>query len=134
LVWPRSYRAVDGAGGNYSINGKAALKADFASNTIGTITDINATRIIDQFQYTLQPAGKSNDILLTGGTITGTSFVGTAKPADVIPGGNGPAVNITGVSGSFAGAFYGPGAAEAAGSLSMSGPGTNVIAAFGAAK
>lgn len=123
-----------GEGGNFSFEGNIALTADFGANTIGgALSNLTATKHVDFVHSTATPAGSVNDIRLSSGAISGTSFAGIAAAVDAPPGA-GPAVNISGASGTFGGAFYGPGAAEAAGSLALTGPSTNVIASFGAAK
>jgi hypothetical protein len=117
--------------------GNIALNADFAANAIsGQATNLQTSAL--PFAYD-EPVvtGRMNDIALTGGTITGTTFSGTATAAAAQAGVT--TYDIHGVTGQFGGKFYGPHAAELAGSLSMSGtiPGATqptVIGAFGARK
>ena len=74
----------------------------------------------------------TNDIGLTAGLITGMTFSGAAA---VAPRTASTQLDLGGAAGSFGGAFYGAGAPEVAGSISMSNPGAaNIIASFGAAK
>ncbi len=127
------FAAFAGGGGNFSWDGNVSLAADFSANTIsGWVSGITATRVIEYLTPAAAVTGSVNDIRLSGGTISGTSFTGAAAAIDLPPGS--PGINISGSSGSFGGAFYGPGAAEAAGSLALTGPSVNVIASFGAAK
>lgn len=105
-----------------------SLTADFAANTIsGNVTNALTTATN---RGTTGAAGVTNNIALTGGTITGTSFAGNAAAVAT----TGTSVDISGATGGFGGAFYGPNAAEAAGSLALTGTGLNVIASFGAKK
>lgn len=120
---------ADVSGTNYFITGNAQLTADFAANTIsGGLTGLNA---VDPGTSTT--VGSVNDVDFTAGTITGTTFAGTAA-ASATAG----AVDISGTTGTFGGQFYGTGtaaAAEAGGTYQISnGTGTTIIGSFGTAK
>jgi len=103
-----------------NITGVTELTANFASGALtGGIYGVRAS-----------PAYYVNDILLTG-TIKGNGFSGGATV-----GGYAGSIDLTGVTGTFGGGFYGPNAKEITGTFSLSG-GTNgvtVIGAFGAHK
>ncbi len=125
------------SGTRYSVTGTITLNADFAANAIsGQINGANAALIRTSAagRVTDGPVAGVNTITLSGGTITGTTFAGTAAAVDIVPGTPGVGVNISGTRGAFGGAFYGPGAAEAGGSLALTGASTNVIMSFGAKK
>jgi hypothetical protein len=113
--------------------GTVVLNANFAANTMtGTITNIS-TRAIGAVDTS--PAGVMNNINLTGGTISGVSFSGTAAAAASTAAAGTPLIDITGATGTFGGKFYGPAAAEAVGSVVLTGPGgINVTGAFGTKK
>lgn len=124
------------AGNRHSFTSRATLSADFGANTIsGGLSNLATTQIRAQGLTVMsRPRGTANDIQFSAGTISGTTFSGTAKVLDAPAGAVNPSVNILGAAGNFGGLFYGPGAAEAAGSLALTGAGVNVIGAFGAAK
>ncbi len=119
--------AVTGQHSGKIESGAVSLNANFANNAItGSITNI-VTR-----ESSTAAAGTMNNINLTGGTISGASFSGIATAAAATVS---PTVDITGAAGTFGGKFFGPNAAEALGSLSMTGTGAvNVLAAFGTTK
>jgi hypothetical protein len=110
-------------------SGAVSLNANFASNTItGSVTGL----VVNSIANENGPPGTMNNINLTGGTISGAAFSGTAAAAAAT---GTPLVNITGATGTFGGKFFGPAAAEAGGSLALTGPGgINVIASFGTKK
>lgn len=120
------------SGVQHKLDGNVALTADFGANTIaGSVTGMTASQI-DASTRGVGAALTTNDINLTTGLITGTSFAGTAALA---PGAGATQVDLGAAAGTFGGAFYGVGAPEAAGSISMTAPGAaNIIASFGAAK
>jgi len=106
-------------------DGAVALNANFATNTMtGTITNIST-----QSGGATPANSMMNNITLTGGRISGTSFSGIAAASAVA----GP-TNVTGATGAFGGKFYGTAASEAAGSLTMTGAGSTVVGVFGAKK
>ena len=108
-----------------TFTGNVSLTADFAANTItGAVTGLSAVSF-SSGRY----AGRMNDIALTGGTISGNAFTGTAMAAAAVAG---TTLNIAGTNGQFGGKFYGAGAVEAAGSMALTGGGVTVIGAFGA--
>ncbi len=113
------------------LNGDVTLNADFGNNTIsGRVTNMTAASI-DATNRSLGVAIATNDIALSNGLITGTSFAGDARIAWTAS----QQMSLGGAVGSFGGGFYGPNAAEAAGTISMTNAGTgNIVAAFGAAK
>jgi hypothetical protein len=113
------------------LNGDVMLTANFGANTIaGQVTNMTAAQI-DLASGTVGAAIATNDIALSNGLITGTSFAGDAK----IVWSPTQQMSLGGAAGTFGGAFYGVGAAEAAGTISMTNPGnSNIIASFGAAK
>ena len=117
--------APSGGSPTNTFKGSVALTADFAGNTItGAITGLNAESF-SSGRY----AGRMNDIALTGGTISGNTFAGTATAAAAVAG---TTLNIAGTAGQFGGKFYGPSAAEAAGTMALTGGGVTVIGSFGA--
>ncbi|MBL8642837.1 MAG: transferrin-binding protein-like solute binding protein [Rhodospirillaceae bacterium] len=116
---------IDGPIDDVSFTGAISLAADFAAKTVsGGLTNI-ATRVVGA--PTATPAGTMNNISFTGGTITGTTFAGTATPVAALN----PTVNLAGTVGQFNGAFYGPNASEAAGSFALSRNGLSLVGAFG---
>ena len=108
-------------------SGTVSLFANFDTNSIaGSVTNIltSNSRVNN---------GQMNDITLTNGAISGNSYLGTAVAAAPVAGTT--TVTVTGATGTFGGKFYGPSAAETAGSIFMSAPGgVSVMAAFGAHK
>lgn len=113
--------------GNASVTGgTVALSATFGSS--GTITG-TVTNITTASLGSTTNTGQLNDINLTGGTITGFTFAGTATPAAAT---SSTTINIASATGTFGGQFHGPNAAEAAGQISLSGGGTTALLAFGA--
>ncbi len=129
--------AVAFPGSDRTFVGDMGLNANFAANSIaGQATNIQVSDI--PFGYgTPAVTGRMNDINLIGGTISGASFSGMAAAA--APQAGVTTYNIQGVAGQFGGKFYGPNAAELAGSLTMSGsmPGVtqpSVIGSFGGHK
>ena len=122
--------ATNQPGGPSWFGGTLKLAANFAKNTIsGGISGIKTTNV------STNAAGTLNDIAFSNGVISGKSFSGTAAAA-ATAGGTTPSVAISGASGRFGGSFYGPSAAEAAGTFRLSGGpgGTLVIGSFGAHK
>lgn len=96
---------------SYLFSGIATLNAVFSSGTIsGAITGINAYS-----GQTNSPAGTLNDIDLTGGTISGNGFAGSASTSSTA----GTAANFSGATGSFRGNFFGPAAQEAGGTFNL---------------
>lgn len=124
------------AGNRHSFTSRATLTADFAANTIaGALTAVSASQIRAQGLSVMNgPRGTANDIQLSTGAITGTAFTGAAAAIAPPAGVSNPSVSISGAAGTYGGLFYGPGAAEAAGSFALTGPGVNVIGAFGGAR
>jgi hypothetical protein len=107
-----------------SFTGTTTLNADFAARTIsGTVGNIRTANRAGTV------TGIMNSIALTGGTFDGVGFSGTAA-ATAAPAGT--TFDITGATGQFGGQFYGPNAAEAAGSFAVKTPTANVIGSFGA--
>lgn len=117
----------------YALDGNIALTADFGANVItGGVNNIAAQRFYPSADYyPIGSAGIANDITLSG-TIAGVGFSGTARTIDVVPGTGNVTVNLSGLAGTFGGAFYGPGASEVGGSLALSGTVSNIIMSFGA--
>lgn len=113
------------------LNGDVTLNADFGANTISRrITNMTAASI-DTSNRSIGVAIATNDIALSNGLITGTSFAGDARVEYTAT----QQMSLGGAAGTFGGGFYGPSAAEAAGTISLTNPGAgNIIAAFGAAK
>ncbi len=108
-------------------DGAVSLNANFGSNTVnGGITGITTVH-----GGNTPINGQMNDITLAGGTISNGGFAGTAFAASAT---SATSINVAGANGTYAGKFYGPGAAEAAGNLSLSGGGSTVVGAFGAKK
>jgi len=104
-------------------SGTVSLAANFAGNSVtGSVTGITTAGIDGG------SAGTMTDITLSGGAISGATFNGIA--ATTLPN---PAAtfNLAGATGTFGGKFYGPSAAEAAGSIAMTGGGATMFAAFG---
>ncbi len=92
-------------------DGVVRLVANFAANTIaGTVTNLTTDSV---FGF---PDGQLNDIYLTGGTITGATFAGTALPG---PSPSFPRQDIYGATGTFGGQFNGPNAVEASGTFAL---------------
>lgn len=122
---------VNSSGTSYGLSSSSVtLNANFGANSItGTIANISAYSVSNAGTA---PVGTMNDINLTGGTISGNSFTGSAAASST----PGTAVNITGATGSFLGSFYGPAAQEAGGTFNLSsGSGassTLITGAFGA--
>ena len=119
-------------GNAYVLHGVPSLTATFSASggTIsGSVSSIQAWSVASG-----TIAGPVNTINLTGGSITSTAFAGTAAAASTIPvaPAGQTALNIAGTTGTFAGAFYGPRAAEIAGTLIMQGATAKVLGAFGA--
>lgn len=113
---------------NFNVEGQATLTADFAANTVnGKISEITVKA----------PDWPSSsplaDITLSAGTISGSTFAGSASGEK-----GGQSFDISDAKGSFGGKFYGPSAAEVAGSFSLSGgegsAAVSIIGAFGAKK
>lgn len=119
----------------YTLDGNIALTADFAANAItGGVSNVVAQRFYPSGNYDpIGRAGIANNITLHG-TIAGVGFSGNARTVDVVPGTGDINVNLSGLSGSFGGAFHGPGASEVGGSLALSGAVSTVIMSFGAKK
>ena len=117
-------------GEKLSLKGKVSLNANFGANTIdGSITGLSATQLTVGTLNTNGAAMTTNNIRLKNGTISGNAFNGQAASVD------GPTqFAIGGSAGAFSGNFFGAGAAEAAGTVSMSQPGMNIITSFGAKK
>jgi hypothetical protein len=119
-------------GAQHKLDGSVSLTADFGANTVaGRVTGMTASQI-NASTRDVGAALATNDINLTAGLITGMTFAGQAMAA---PGVAATQVSLDGAAGAFGGSFYGAGAVEAAGSISMTNPGhANIIASFGAAK
>lgn len=119
----------------YTLDGNIALTADFGANVItGGVSNIAAQRFYPSADYyPIDSVGIANDITLSG-TIASVGFSGTARTVDVVPGTGNITVNVSGLSGTFGGAFYEPGAAEVGGSLALSGAVSTIIMSFGAKK
>lgn len=120
--------ATIGTAGSTSIaafSGLTSLTANFATNAVtGSISSVR-TSALNGTTLT----GTMNDILLTGGTISGNSILNGVATAGVNAG---TGINITGVKGTFGGGFYGPSAAEIAGTFNLNTPATiQVIGSFG---
>lgn len=120
----------------FSFSGTATLNADFGANTIeGRVTNITGPLITPW--RGAPPARVLNDIVLSGGTITGPSFAGVAA---VAPASATTTLDLAGAVGQFAGQFYGPQAAEVAGTVALTAPATatantfSIIGSFGAHK
>ena len=107
----------------YTFSGNAALAANFGTGTItGSLTGLNAYSVGNSSGQT--NVGTLNDINLTSGTISGDAFSGNAAAAAT----SGSAANLSGLSGSFRGNFFGPSAQEAGGTLYMtSGSGSSMV-------
>ena len=117
-------------GTDYKLAGSVALNADFGANVIsGMATGMSVTQLDAVSRANVGAAASTNNIVLAQGPIVGTRFIGEARALD----GN-FAVPIGGAVGQYGGSFYGPGAAEAAGSLNLTMPGVSVVGAFGASK
>ena len=121
----QGYATVGGVTSTFS--GAASLTADFSGGNIqGEITDIRTATVgsaaID---------GGMNDIDLVG-VMTAGDITGEAAAAA----NSGEGLDISGATGSFGGKFFGPQAAEVAGSFSLSGGSQNVelIGSFGAGR
>ena len=106
--------------------GTVSLTANFATNAISGSVSTIATQTIGT-----NAVGTMTGIGLTAGTITGTAFTGVATVGAQV---TGATFGIVGATGTYGGKFYGPAAAEAAGSISMTGGGNTVLASFGAKK
>ena len=122
------YVIKGGSGGEFY--GSAALTVNFTTGggTVnGTISNINVYSLA-----TNALMGSLNSIGFTGmiGGLgnTSTQFSGTATAQS----GAGTAFDITGATGPFRGAFYGPGAIETAGTFQIRGTATQVFGGFGA--
>jgi hypothetical protein len=103
--------SLNSSSASYLFSGIATLNAVFSSGTIsGAITGINAYS-----GQTNSPAGTLNDIDLTGGTISGNGFAGSASTSSTA----GTAANFSGATGSFRGNFFGPAAQEAGGTFNL---------------
>ena len=119
--------AISPTVGTNITDGAVSLNANFSSNSLtGSITGITT-----EHGGMTPITGVMNDINLTGGSISGTAFTGSASVVAAVAA---TTVNVAGANGTFGGKFYGPGAAEAAGSLTLTGNGSTVIGAFGAKK
>jgi hypothetical protein len=107
--------------------GTATLTANFSLNTIsGSLTGLNATAIGSSTVI-----GQVSEIALTSGLISSTTFSGSASTGTTA----GALVSTSGMVGNFGGQFYGPNAAEVAGTAALSGAnGAALIASFGAHK
>lgn len=124
--------AVDltSTGAVYTFGGTASLNANFGSNSItGGITG-NQAYSTGNSSGNPTAAGTINDINLTGGTISGNAFSGTATASSTA----GTAGNIAGSSGTFRGNFYGSSAQEVGGTFNMTGTNAIVGGSFGAHK
>jgi hypothetical protein len=119
--------AVPGAFGTIT-SGDVQLDVNFASTAVtGTIRNVMGIRGRTATP-TLEP-GRLNDIALTGNTHV-TIYRGTAS-AIATPG---VTYDLTGTTGTLAGAFYGPNAVETAGVVALAGTGTLLQGAFVAGK
>jgi hypothetical protein len=106
--------------------GNIAINVDFSGNSVGgAVTEITTADL------GTHAAGQMSAIYLSGGTVSGSGFAGNAVAAAPCAC---TTIDIAGTPGTFGGKFYGPAAAEVAGSISMSGAGNTVLAAFGAKK
>lgn len=117
-------------GEKLSLKGDVSLNANFGANSIsGAITGLSATQLTAGTLNTNGAAMATNSISLRNGTISGNAFAGQAVAVD------GPhTFPIGGSAGQFSGNFFGPAAAEAAGTVSMTQPGMNIVTSFGAKK
>jgi len=108
-----------------SFTGTAALNTDFATRTItGQVSSIVTRNIA-----TPATTGTLGTIVFGSGTYgsSGLTFSGMAAAVPQ----TGAAYDLTGATGQFAGVFYGPNAAEAAGSFNLTKTGLSLIGSFG---
>jgi hypothetical protein len=117
--------AVPGTFGTIT-SGDVQIDANFASQQMtGSISNVRGIR-----GRTVNPtleAGRLNDIALAG-DLRITDYVGTSTAIATA----GVMYDITGAAGTLSGAFYGPNAAETAGTISMTGTGVLIQGAFAA--
>lgn len=120
------------SGERFKLAGDVSLSANFGANSIsGSMTGMTATPLANGTLNASASAINTNNINLSGGVITGANFAGQAVSAEHH---SGVGFHIGGSAGLFSGSFYGPGAAEAAGTMQMTQPGMNIVSSFGAKK
>ncbi len=107
-----------------AFTGTATFNADFAQHAVtGAFTGLSATN-----RQSGAALGTMSDIALSAGNIAGAAFTGSAAAMAT----SGSVVNLNGMTGRFGGEFFGPNAAEVAGTAALAGNGASLIAAFGA--
>ena len=115
--------------------GNVSLTTNFASNAIsGAVTNMTTVTFMgDQSLHGMNDLALNGTI--SGPTFTGAVTVGPAQSGRLDIGGTPDRAPFCCTAGSFAGKFYGPGAAEAAGSFNVGdASGIRVFGAFGATK
>jgi hypothetical protein len=109
-----------GSDSDVSFSGDITVSANFAGRTLGAVINGLTTRSVNS------PAtGTMGNIVLGSGVISGAFFAGSAA------GVGGGTTDVGGLTGPFAGAFYGASASEASGTFALSGATTRVIGSFG---
>lgn len=109
-----------GTNADVTFSGDLTLSANFAARSVGGVISGITTRSVNS-----ATTGTMGNIVMGGGSISGAFFSGTAN------GVGGGSTDISGLTGPFAGAFYGPSASEASGTFNITGSTGNVIGSFG---
>jgi hypothetical protein len=109
-----------GSDSDVSFSGDITVSANFAGRTLGAVINGVTTRSVNS-----SSTGTMGNIVLGGGVISGAFFAGTAA------GVAGGSTDVGGLTGPFAGAFYGASASEASGTFTLSGTTARVIGSFG---
>jgi hypothetical protein len=109
-----------GSDSDVTFSGDIAISANFAGRTLGAVINGITTRSVSS-----SATGTMGNMVLGSGVISGAFFAGTAA------GVAGGSTDIGGLTGPFAGAFYGPAASEASGTFTLSGTTARVIGSFG---
>ena len=120
------YAITNIAANNVSFVGDTRFDLDFAARTMtGGVTNITTRNLA-----TPATSGTLGPIIFGSGSIdlATTHFSGGAAAISSLPG---AAIDLTGAVGKVDGVFYGPNAAEAAGSFQLSKTNVSVMGSFG---